>query len=124
MTDSRRDFIKKTVAASAGVSLGAMLPGFSAKSYGNIIGANDRIKVGMMGVHARGLALSKNYANQKNCEIVSISDVDSASMNKCVGIVTKIQNSRPKAIGDFRKALERKDIDAMVIATPDHWHAP
>ncbi|HEX5554168.1 MAG TPA: Gfo/Idh/MocA family oxidoreductase [Chitinophagaceae bacterium] len=124
MTDSRRDFIKKTMAASAAVSLGGMLPGFSAKSYGSIIGANDRIKVGVMGVHSRGLALARNYASQKNCEVISISDVDSNSMNKCVAIVEKIQNSRPKAIGDFRKALENKDLEAMVIATPDHWHAP
>jgi len=124
MKDSRRDFIKKTMAASAAVSLGGILPGFSAKSYGNIMHANDRIKVGIMGVHARGLALASNYASQKNCEVISISDVDSNSMDKCVGVVEKIQHSRPKAIGDFRKALENKDLEAMVIATPDHWHAP
>lgn len=124
MTDSRRDFIKKTMAASAAVSLGGILPGFSAKSYGNIMGANDRIKVGIMGVHSRGLALAKNYAHQKNCEVISISDVGVNYMNKCVDAVEKIQHSRPKAIGDFRKALENKDMEAMVIATPDHWHAP
>jgi predicted dehydrogenase len=77
-----------------------------------------------MGVHARGLALAQNYAAQKNCEVVSISDVDVNSMNKCVGAVEKIQQSRPQAIGDFRKALENKALEAMVIATPDHWHAP
>lgn len=124
MTDSRRDFIKKTMAASAAVSLGGMLPGFSARSYGNIIGANERIKVGIMGVHARGLALATNYANQKNCEVISISDVERNYMNKCVDEVNKIQGTKPKAIGDFRKALELKEMEAMVIATPDHWHAP
>ena len=67
MEDSRRDFIKKTIAASAALSLGGVLPSFGAKSYGNILGANERIKVGIMGVHARGLALAKNYAQQKNC---------------------------------------------------------
>jgi len=124
MEDSRRDFIKKTMATSAAVSFGGILPGFSAKSYASILGANERIKVGIMGVHARGLALADNYARQKNCEIIYICDVDSQSMNKCIDTVEKIQNSRPKAIPDFRKALEDKLLDVMVIATPDHWHAP
>ncbi len=124
MEDSRRDFIKKTVAASAAISLGGILPGFSAKSYASILGANERIKVAIMGVHARGLALSKNYAQQKNCEIIYISDVDSQSMNIGIDTVEKIQNKRPKAAPDFRKALEDKSLDALVIAAPDHWHAP
>ena len=124
MQDSRRDFIKKTMAASAAVSLGGILPSFGAKSYANILGANERIQVGIMGVHARGLALSKNYAQQKNCEIIYICDVDSQSMNKCIDTVEKIQGKRPKAAPDFRKALEDKSLEAMVIATPDHWHAP
>ena len=124
MEKSRRDFINKAAAASAAVSLGGILPGFSAKSYASIFGANERIKVGIMGVHGRGLALSKNYAQQKNCEIIYISDVDSQSMNKCIDVVEKIQDKRPKAAPDFRKALEDKSMEAMVIATPDHWHAP
>lgn len=124
MEESRRNFIKKTMAASAAVSLGGILPSFGAKSYGSILGANERIRVGIMGVHARGLALSKNYAQQKNCEIIYISDVDSQSMNKCIDTVEKIQGKRPKAAPDFRKALEDKSLEAMVIATPDHWHAP
>jgi predicted dehydrogenase len=124
MEDSRRDFIKKTMALSAAASLGGILPGFSAKSYASILGSNERIKVGIMGVHARGLALADNYARQNNCEVRYICDVDSQSMNKCIDAVEKIQNKRPKAIPDFRKALEDKLLDAMVIATPDHWHAP
>lgn len=123
MKDSRRDFIKKAATATAAVSIGGILPAFTPKSYGRILGANDRIKVGIMGVHARGLALAKNYAQQNNCEVISISDVVTNYMDKCVGIVNGIQNSKPKAIGDFRKALELKEMDAMVIATPDHWPA-
>jgi predicted dehydrogenase len=124
MEDSRRDFIKKTIAASAAVSLGGILPAFTAKSYGNILGANERIKVGIMGVNARGLALARNFSQQKNCEVIYISDVDSRAMETCIGTVEKIQNARHKAAPDFRKALEDKSLEAMVIATPDHWHAP
>lgn len=124
MKNSRRTFIKKSLGTSAAMTLGGVLPGFSAKSYASIPGANERIKVGIMGVNARGLALAQNFAFQKNCEVSYIADVDSNALNKCVGVVAKIQNSTPKAVVDFRKTLEDKALDAMVIATPDHWHAP
>lgn len=124
MKNSRRGFIKKSLAASAAVSLGGVLPGFTAKSYARIPGANERIKVGIMGVYSRGLALAENFAHQKNCEVIYISDVDSRAQEKCIGTVNKIQGSAPMGAPDFRKALEDKELEAMVIATPDHWHAP
>ncbi len=124
MKNSRREFIAKSAMAATAASFGGVLPGFSAKSYSSIMGANERIKVGIMGVHSRGLALAENYAKQKNCEIIYICDVDSQSMDKCIGTVEKLQNHRPAAAPDFRKALEDKSLEAMVIATPDHWHAP
>ena len=124
MKNSRRNFLRNSIGASAAVTIGGILPGFTAKSYARIPGANDRIKVGIMGVHARGLALAQNYAQQKNCEIIHICDVDSQSMDKCIGVVNKIQGSSPKGTPDFRKALEDKALEAMVIAAPDHWHAP
>ena len=77
-----------------------------------------------MGVNARGLALAQNFAYQKNCEVIYISDVDSRAMDKCVDVVKKIQDSAPTGAADFRKALDDKALDAMIIATPDHWHAP
>ncbi|MBO9154160.1 Gfo/Idh/MocA family protein [Chitinophaga sp. GCM10012297] len=124
MEKSRRTFLKNTIKGSAAIAIGGILPGFSAKSYANIIGANERIKVGMMGVNARGLALAGNYAKQPNCEVVSVSDVDTRAAAKCITKVTEIQKTQPKNIPDFRKALENKDMDALVIAAPDHWHAP
>ena len=124
MENNRRDFIKKTALGAAALSFGGVLQGFSARSYGNIMGANGRINVGVMGVNSRGLALATNFAGQKNCQVISISDVDSRAAEKCIATVAKIAGSDPKNEPDFRKALENKDIDAMVIATPDHWHAP
>lgn len=124
MKKSRREFIKKTMAGSAAVSLGGVLPGFSAKSYKSILGANDRINIAMMGVHSRGLALTNTFAKQENIEIIYVSDVDSRAAGKCIDVVEKLQNIRPKAAPDFRRALESKNLDAIVIATPDHWHAP
>lgn len=120
----RRDFIKKTLAGSALLTFGGILPGFSPKSYANIIGANEKVRVGMMGVNSRGLALAGNYALQPNCEVVSVSDTDTRAAEKCINAVEGIQKSKPANIPDFRKALENKDLDALVIAAPDHWHAP
>ncbi|ACU03906.1 MULTISPECIES: Gfo/Idh/MocA family protein [Pedobacter] len=122
--NTRRHFIKNAVTGVATISLGGILPGFSAKSYASIIGANDRIRVAMMGVNARGLALADNFSQQPNCEISYVCDVDSRAADKCMAVVEKNQHKRPKAEPDFRRALEKKEVDALVVAAPDHWHAP
>ena len=124
MENNRRDFIKKTFLGTAALSIGGVLPGFSAKSYSNIAGANERINVAMMGVNARGFALANNFSGLKNCKIIYVSDVDTRAAEKCIASVEKIAGERPKTAPDFRKALEDKDLDALVVATPDHWHAP
>lgn len=122
--NTRRKFIKTTATGVAALTFGGILPGFSAKSYANIIGANERIRVAMMGVNARGLALATNYSLQPNCEIVYVCDVDSRAADKCIGVVEKNEKKRPAAQPDFRKALEDKNVDVLVVAAPDHWHAP
>lgn len=124
MEKSRRDFVKRSVVGTAALSAGGILPGFTAKSYGRIIGANEKIVVSMMGVNSRGKALAKNFAVQQNCEVAHICDVDSRAITACMEAIKDRQTAVPKGFGDFRKSLESKDIDAMVIAAPDHWHAP
>ena len=69
MEDSRRAFIKNTMKAAAAVSMGGILPGFSAKSYASILGSNERIMLASMGVNGRGAALGSNFAKQANCEV-------------------------------------------------------
>src|SRR6266446_10424382 len=111
MNNNRRNFIKNTIKGAAAISIGGVLPSFTSKSYGAIIGANERIKVGMMGVNSRGLALAKNFATQKNAQVISVSDVDTRAAATCIEDVEKVQKSRPLVIPDFRKALEQKDMD-------------
>ena len=120
----RREFIKNTLTGAAVVSIGGILPGVSARSYGNIPGANDRIRVACMGVNARGLAVAENFAGRANCEVLYVSDVDSRAADKCIDNVGKIQKLRPKAAPDFRKTLQDKNLDALVVTAPDHWHVP
>ena len=124
MENKRRSFLKKALTGAAAVSFGGVLPGFSPRSYGNIIGANDKVTVAVMGVNSRGSALANSFAKQKNVEILYICDVDSRAEAKCSDRIEKQYNKRPKAMPDFRKALESKDLDALVVAAPDHWHAP
>jgi predicted dehydrogenase len=120
----RRAFIRRTLAGAAVTGLGGILPGFSAQSYANILGANDRIRVACMGVNSRGLAVAENFAGLQNCEVLYVSDVDRRAAEKCMANVEKIQKKRPKAAPDFRKALEDKNLDALVVTAPDHWHVP
>ena len=124
MKNSRRTFIKKASSSAFVLSVGGMLPSFSAKSYQNIVGANEKIRVACMGVNSRGLAVGKNFANQKNCEVLHVCDVDSRAADICIDAIGKIQANKPRATPDFRKALEDKDLDALIVTAPDHWHAP
>jgi len=121
---SRRSFIKKTTAASAAISFGGILPAMSAKSYGRIIGSNERIAVSVMGVNSRGNALASNFARQKDCDVLHICDVDSRAILACQNNLEASQEIKTKGYRDFRESLQDKEIDAMVIAAPDHWHAP
>lgn len=122
--NTRRSFVKKTLLGSAAITFGGVLPGFSARSYNNIPGANERFNIGVMGVNGRGSALAGNFANQPNAIIRYVCDVDPKAAEKCISKVEKIQKSKPVNQPDFRKALQQKDLDVLVIATPDHWHAP
>ncbi|RXK52580.1 Gfo/Idh/MocA family protein [Aquirufa rosea] len=124
MKNSRRNFIKKASTGAAVLSLGGILPCFSAKSYHRILGANEKITVACMGVNSRGLAVGKNFAAQKNCEVLHVSDVDTRAADICINAIEKIQQKRPKATPDFRNALEDKDVDVLIVTAPDHWHAP
>ncbi len=121
---TRRDFMRKAALGASALSFGGVFTGMKAKSYSNIIGANERIRVAAIGVNSRGGALAANFAKQKGCEITYICDVDSRAIAKCTQAINKVKGYTPKGEKDIRKVLESKDVDAVIIATPDHWHAP
>ncbi len=124
MKNSRRKFIKNISAGSAAVTFGGIGLGFSSKSYGNIIGANDRIRVAVIGSNGRGSGMAATFAKQPNTEVIYICDVEEKARQKGIDAVVKTGKDAPKGENDFRKALLNKDVDAAYIATPDHWHAP
>lgn len=123
--EKRRDFIKKIAVTSVGVAAGNKLFAMSAKSYRNVIGANDRINVAIIGVNGRGTSMAGTFAQQKNAEVTYICDVDTRVFNKALKSVADAkQVNVPRTEQDFRKALTDKNLDAIYIATPDHWHTP
>ncbi|WP_316745198.1 Gfo/Idh/MocA family oxidoreductase [Pedobacter antarcticus] len=127
---SRRDFIKTLGIGTAALTIGnnafggAGL-GFSAKSYRNIVGANERINMGIIGLNGRGNSMCGTIVALKNAQIVSICDVDKRTLPKVAATIQKAgQAAVPKSEKDLRRVLEDKSVDAIYTATPDHWHAP
>ena len=107
--NSRRDFIKKSSAATAALSIGGVLPAFSASSYSRIVGSNEKLNVSLMGVNSRGKVLAINFAQQQGCDVLHICDVDSRAIQKCQKEVDLHQNFKTKGFKDFRKSLEDKN---------------
>src|SRR3989442_8914381 len=115
---SRRDFLKFTGAGVASTALGV-----KASSYSRIVGANDRVRVAICGVRGRGNDHIRGFARVPGTEIAALCDVDENVLNHRLGDIEKLSLPKPKSYVDVRKLLEDKDIDAISIATPNHWHA-
>lgn len=121
---TRRDFIRQAAAAAATLSLSGIVPTFAVSRKNNgILGANDKIRIGVIGVNSRGSALAQSFAKMPDCEVTYICDCDSNALGRCQELIKSLTGKRPKGESDIRKMLESKDFDAAVIATPDHWHA-
>lgn len=117
---SRRTFIKQTTAAGLGLTLGGM--SLSARSYANIVGANERIQVAIMGTNGRGAVMSQLFQQNKQANVCYVCDVDEKALAKGVKAVSDA-GGNPKTEKDIRKLLADKSVDALYYATPDHWHA-
>lgn len=117
---TRREFLDKVAIGTAGLALSS-----TAKSYGQIMGSNDRLNFAVIGLNSRAYAhLSALKANKANARISHVCDVDSAILARFAAAVQKQMGQAPATDRDFRNILALKEIDAITIATPDHWHAP
>jgi predicted dehydrogenase len=86
--------------------------------------ASERLRLGVVGVRGRGDELAREFAKRADCEVVALCDIDDASFKKPLASLEKVVPGKPPRIEkDFRKLLDDKNIDAIVNATPDHWHA-
>ncbi len=121
---NRRNFIKKTTLATTGLVLGAT--GISARSYKNILGSNDRVILGSIGIRGRGKDLLGNFTKmyKEGVTVKTLCDVDSELFADRLKIASDNQDGLvPNTVTDMRKLFEDKDIDAVAVATPNHWHA-
>ncbi|NIG53028.1 Gfo/Idh/MocA family protein [Chitinophaga sp. Cy-1792] len=115
----RRDFIKTGTAAGVGAGLTVLnFPVFGKNAPSN------KIVLGVMGVNSRGNWLAQTAAKLPGAEIGYICDVEDGAIAKGMKAVAGAQARKPTVIKDIRKLLEQKDFDALVVAAPDHWHAP
>jgi predicted dehydrogenase len=117
---NRREFLDVLAVGAAGLAIRS-----NARSYGQILGSNSRVNFAVIGLNSRGYAhLSSLKANKQSACITHVCDVDSNILGKFAAATEQTMGSSPAAEKDFRKILEQKDVDAISIASPDHWHTP
>ncbi|MFN8208985.1 MAG: Gfo/Idh/MocA family oxidoreductase [Bacteroidales bacterium] len=119
MSFNRRSFIKKTAAASAGIGALTVLP---SQVWSSPVGPNDQLNVALIGCRNMGFGILRHHLAEPGVNCVALCDVDEKILNDRAAEVKKDFNQSPKLYKDFRKMLEQKDIDAVIIGTPDHWH--
>ncbi|MCA9410409.1 MAG: Gfo/Idh/MocA family oxidoreductase [Candidatus Omnitrophica bacterium] len=111
---TRRQFIKASGATAATVSLSQIAWSES---------KNDQITLAILGLNGRGRYLAAQFSPLDGVEIAAIADPDSRLLNERAMEIEVLSGKKPDTVQDFRTLLDRKDIDAVVVATPDHWHA-
>ncbi|MCP1383480.1 Gfo/Idh/MocA family protein [Runella salmonicolor] len=118
---NRRKFLEQTTQLS--VAAGAFVQSIETRATNHVRkSANEKIVIGVIGCNNMGNGIMNHALNQPNVECAAICDIDTNIGNKRADEVMRKQGKRPQLYGDFRKLLENKDIDAVIIATPDHWH--
>src|SRR5437773_4867807 len=106
---TRRAFAKTAALAGVGAALSA----------GRVLGANERVRLGFVGLGNRGDQVLDAFLVHKDCEIVALCDI----YQPYIDFAAKKAGGKPFQTRDYRRLIERKDVDAVVISTPDHWHA-
>ena len=116
---NRRDFLKRTVAGSALATF--VVSG--TKASGRVLGANDRVRIAVAGINGRGQSHLKGFGPMKDVEVAYLVDPDSRLFASRSNIVKERAGNTPACVQDVRQALDDKNLDAVSIVTPNHWHA-
>ncbi len=109
---NRRSFFGAAVAA-----------GLAATGPKNVA-ANDKVDIGMIGLGGRGRGLLGTFGSLPDVNIAYLCDPDQASLERASQVLDRVGKPKPKSTNDMRNVFDVQDVDAVVIATPDHWHAP
>ena len=119
MVTNRRNFIKRTTMATAGLGLVTVIP---SNAWGSETAPSDKINVGLIGCRSMGFGILKHHLSNSEVNCTAMCDIDENVLNERAAEVQKTFGQTPALFRDFRKLLEQKDIDAVIIGTPDHWH--
>ena len=119
MESNRRTFIRKTAYTTTGIGLTSIIP---SEVWGSKTAPSDKINVGLIGCRNMGFGDLQQQLKSTEVNCAALCDVDDAVLNKKAADIKDKYNQSPQLYKDFRKLLEQKDIDAVIIGTPDHWH--
>lgn len=124
-TSSRREFLGRSAIAAAALPALAASSGIlvAPQASAAAIGANDRIRVGLIGSGGQGRADLATFLLHPEVDCPVVCDVDERRLAEGVKLVEEKRGRKPDIVKDFRRLVERKDVDAVLVATPDHWHA-
>lgn len=116
---NRRKFLQTSTAAAAGTAFATNLP---AQNFQKKTAPSDQVRIGVIGANNMGWSDMKAFFKTEGTSCVAIADVDQSVLEKRASEAEKQQGFRPKLFRDYRKMLEMRDLDVVVIGTPDHWH--
>src|SRR4051812_21376707 len=114
---TRRQFVRTTAFAGAAVASLAKIPSIKADA------ASNKLRVAVMGVHGRGMDHVNTILSIPDVELAYVCDVDSRALANALKHIESKGGKAPQGVKDFRKILDDKSVDALTIATPNHWHA-
>src|SRR6185312_9809839 len=114
---TRRRFLESSLATAATITVAGT------KSSGKVLGANDTVRIGVAGLNGRGGSHVGEFGSMKNVEVVYLIDPHQGTYKGRIAQLAKAGRKEPTCVQDVRKALEDKNLDAISIATPNHWHA-
>lgn len=115
----RRIFIRKTALTAAGIGVSGLI---SSKVRAGTVAPSDNLNVALIGCRNMGFGILEHHLSNPGVNCVALCDIDESVLNTRAAEVQKRFNQTPKLFKDFRKLMEQKDIDSVIIGTPDHWH--
>lgn len=119
MAISRRRFLDRSIKGGLSAAMGAA----GVRAASKAVAPSDKVVVGVMGVGGRGTQLTTFFADRPDVEIAYVCDVNGQRLPAAAKLVQDKKGKSPKTVGNFQRILEDKNVDAMVCATPDHWHS-